>query len=169
MSRSGYCDDIDDQWQFIRWRGAVSSAFKGARGVAFMTEMLAAMDALPERKLIKSALIQEGAVCAIGAVGLARGIDMTGLDPEDPNRVAATFGIAPAMAQEIVYTNDEHLWQKTPEERFTAMRDWLKAEIWNARGCVENPTGAMPHFPWGTFGCWGTHLHYKAVVALSEV
>ena len=51
MSRSGYHDGID-QWDLIRWRGAVASAIRGKRGQAFLREMLDALDALPEPKLI---------------------------------------------------------------------------------------------------------------------
>jgi hypothetical protein len=68
MSRSGYSDDCD-QWDMIRWRGAVASSIRGARGQAFLKEMLAALDALPEPKLIAEELESDGAVCAIGAVG----------------------------------------------------------------------------------------------------
>ena len=110
MSRSGYIDDLDDQWQYIRWRGAVASAFNGRRGQAFLKEMLAALDALPEKVLIAHELqdtTYSGQVCAMGAVGKARGVDMEKLDPEDKETVAGTFGIADAMAAEIAYENDE--------------------------------------------------------------
>lgn len=167
MSRSGYSDDCEDNWANICWRGAVASAMKGARGQAFLNELIVALDALPEKKLIKDDLEAEGAVCAIGAVGKARGIDMTKLDPHESGQVAGAFGIAPAMAQEIVYMNDEWFWKQTPEERFDAMRKWAKDEVWAARGCVENPMGHKQSHR--NFGFWGTHLHYKAVVALNEV
>lgn len=131
MSRSGYNDDIDDHWQLIRWRGAVASAIKGARGQAFLKEMLAAMDALTERRLIATKLEAAGAVCAIGAVGKARGIDMAKIDPKDTEQVARVFGVARAMACEIVYMNDE--WQywntETPEARFARMRKWIEEQI----------------------------------------
>lgn len=83
MSRSGYSEDLDDQWQFIRWRGAVKSAIKGRRGQDFLKEMLAALDALPEKVLIANDLqdtTYSGQVCAIGAVGKARGVDMERLE-----------------------------------------------------------------------------------------
>ncbi|KGC50992.1 hypothetical protein DO66_5867 [Burkholderia pseudomallei] len=35
MSRSGYSDDCGG-WSLIRWRGAVNSAIKGARGQKFL-------------------------------------------------------------------------------------------------------------------------------------
>src|SRR5437879_4918550 len=98
MSRSGYSDDGDNDWGLICWRGAVASAIKGKRGQEFLYEMLHALAALPERKLIANDLEAEGSVCALGAVGKARGIDMKGIDPEDREKVAEVFGIAPALA-----------------------------------------------------------------------
>lgn len=133
MSRSGYSEECDEDWGFIRWRGAVASAIRGKRGQAFLKEILAALDAMSEKRLIANDLEQEGAVCAIGSVGKTRGIDMSSLDPEDYHTVAATFGIARALAQEIVYENDEggpSYWGKeTPEERYTRMRKWIASLI----------------------------------------
>lgn len=152
MSRSGYCEDMDDQWRFIMWRGTVKSAIRGKRGQAFLREMLAAMDALPEKRLVASELEANGQVCAIGSVGLARGVDMSQIDPENYDAVATTFGIAAPLAQEIVYMNDEY-WsfstndqghinhdeagkaiRITPEERFTKMRAWIVRNLSKAEG-----------------------------------
>jgi hypothetical protein len=128
MSRSGYVDDCD-QWDLIRWRGAVNSAIRGKRGQAFLQEMLAALDAMPEKSLIENDLQTEtGEVCAMGAVGLKRGIDMSKVDPEDREQVAEAFGISQAMAAEIAYENDES-WGETPEKRWTRMRKWVVAHI----------------------------------------
>lgn len=131
MSRSGYSDDCyDDDNSGYLYRGAVMSAIRGRRGQAFLKEMLAALDALPEKKLIYGELEQDGAVCAIGAVGKARGVDMTEIDPEDAETVAATFKIAPAMAREVVYENDdEYRVKETPEARFIRMRKWVADQI----------------------------------------
>src|SRR5262245_48117791 len=101
MSRSGYSDDYDsyDQWGHIMWRGAVNSAMRGKRGQAFLKEMLAAMDAMPEKRLIAHELeVEDGAVCAIGTVGKARQVDMSNIDPEDYSTVSGVFNIAEAMA-----------------------------------------------------------------------
>jgi hypothetical protein len=46
MSRPGYCDDTDN-WQFIRWRGAVKRAIRGKRGQEFLRELLAVPDGQP--------------------------------------------------------------------------------------------------------------------------
>lgn len=130
MSRSGYNEDVDNDWRAICYRGAVASAIRGARGQAFLREMLAALDALPEKKLIAGELEEHGAVCAIGAVGKARGIDMSKLDPDEPERVASTFGVAEALAREVVFENDEGCYvTETPEARYMRMRRWIEANI----------------------------------------
>ena len=130
MSRSGYTDDCEG-WDLIRWRGAVNSAIKGARGQAFLKEMLTALDAMPEKKLIAGELAEGDAVCALGAVGKARGVAMDGIDPEDRERVARAFGIAEALAAEIVFENDQDFYysKETPEERFARMRRWIEGQI----------------------------------------
>lgn len=133
MSRSGYNDGWDfDAWATIRWRGAVASAIRGKRGQAFLEETLKAMAALPEHKLVANELETEGAVCALGAVGKARGIDMTGIDPEDRERVAKVFGISEALAAEIVFMNDEATFGETDEQRFERMRRWIESELYDA-------------------------------------
>lgn len=131
MSRSGYSEDCDDDLAAGRWRGRVASAMRGKRGQAFLREMLAALDAMPEKRLVAEVLEGvDGAVCAIGSVGKARGIDMSDIDPEDYGKVAATFGIAEPMAQEIVYMNDEYWdWKITPESRFEKVRAWIVSSI----------------------------------------
>ncbi len=131
MSRSGYSDD-HDQWEMIRWSGAVQKALAGKRGQAFLKEMLEALDGLPEKVLVESALEENGAVCAIGAVGMARGVDMAPLDPECSWAIAKAFGIANAMVCEIEFQNDEAVgyWStETPEQRFVRMRAWVVGKI----------------------------------------
>jgi hypothetical protein len=132
MSRSGYDDGCDDGWAMIRYRGAVKSAIRGRRGQAFLRDLLATLDAMPEKKLIEGELETPDGVCALGALGRARGIEMKGLDPEDAEHVAAVFGVAPALAREIVYENDEvGYWPKeTPEARFTRLRAWVASCLW---------------------------------------
>lgn len=130
MSRSGYSDDYENDWQWICWHGAVKRAFRGKRGQAFLKEMLEALDALPEKRLISYELIEEGEVCALGSVGLRRNMDLSMLDPEDYKHIANTFGIARAMAQEIMYMNDECCFDiETPEHRWQRMRNWITSEI----------------------------------------
>jgi hypothetical protein len=132
MSRSGYTEDDGDgdQWGWIRWRGAVASAIRGKRGQAFLREMLASMEALPEPKLVAMELEADGQVCAIGSVGRARGIDMSKIDPEDYSRVATVFGINEKLAQEIVWMNDDAgPWKETDDQRFERMRRWVTRNL----------------------------------------
>lgn len=100
---------------------------------AFLKEMLAALDAMPVQKLVAGELVEDdGSVCALGAIGNARGLEMKGVDPEDRERVAALFGIAPAMAAEIVYMNDEGWYwidRNDSSERFSRMRQWVANQI----------------------------------------
>lgn len=132
MGRSNYSEDWDEDGKGGLYRGAVERALKGRRGQAFLKEMLAAMDALPEPKLIEGELVQDGAACAIGTVALARKIDVSGLDPEDAETIAKTFGIAPALVREIEFENDDDFCfsvNETPEKRFIRMRKWIESQI----------------------------------------
>jgi hypothetical protein len=128
MSRSGYTDECDG-WDLIRWRGAVKSAIRGKRGQEFLRETLAALDAMPEKKLAKEVLVAGGEVCAMGATAQARGLDMSGVDEYDREAVARRLGISEALAAEIAYENDEGRWNETPEQRWNRMRDWVQSLI----------------------------------------
>ena len=141
MSRSGYCDDVEDNWRHICWRGAVTSAINGKRGQAFLMELAAAMDAMPVKRLVTEELQADGEFCTLGVVGAARNLDMSAIDPDDAEVVAEKFGLAEAMVREIVYENDEYFgsykWvdgeqkyvRETPEERWARMRKWVDSQI----------------------------------------
>lgn len=171
MSRSGYHDfDGDDPLAEGRWRAAMSAAIRGARGQRFLTDLRDAMDAMPQRRLISGALVEpDGEVCAIGSVGVRRGVDMsTLLKPDDVDQedwdsdwecdaeqhadtLAAMFDIAPCLAREVMYRNDEcdqwhHAetgavihsyrgqappirYEDTPEERWERMRTWVAKQL----------------------------------------
>jgi hypothetical protein len=129
MSRSNYSDACDG-WELIRWRGAVQSAMRGARGQAALKELLAALDAMPEKALIANELEHEDAYCALGVLGKARGVSMMDLDPEESDEVAARFHLAPAMVKEIVFENDEGWYgSELPEQRWRRMRTWVESQI----------------------------------------
>lgn len=146
MSRSGYIDDWDDYLALGRYRGQVKSAIRGKRGQAFLRELAAAMDAMPDKELIAQDLINEyGDCCTIGVVCKARELDVSKVDPEEPESVGALVGISRQMAAEIAYENDEcsrlhkdesGKWrQETPSERWQRMRKWVEANI-----SKEHPT-----------------------------
>lgn len=131
MSRSGYRDSCD-YWELIRWRGAVASATRGARGQAMLRELLAALDAMPVKELIGDSFVEEGGkVCALGALGAARGLDMSGSQEWDGDTVASKFGIATALAAEIMYENDEASWwcNEDPAVRWNRMHLWVVSQI----------------------------------------
>jgi hypothetical protein len=136
MSRSGYSDDYDDEIPGCLWRQAVRRATTGYRGQHLLRKLRDALDAMPVKRLITDAIQDEnGEVCALGA-----------LDPKAPKYkgdeddfgdhardLADHFGIAHALAAEIVYMNDEwNNWRsnnETPEQRWTRMRAWVESQI----------------------------------------
>lgn len=128
MSRSGYNEDCGG-WDLVRWRGAVNSATIGTRGQTLLKDMLVALDAMPIKKLVHGELEADGNYCALGVLGKARGIDLQKINPKDYDSVSKIFDIAPALAREIVYENDEGWYRDTPESRWRRMRNWVSAQI----------------------------------------
>ncbi|MDR7283530.1 hypothetical protein J2X84_002354 [Pseudomonas corrugata] len=141
MSRSGYSDDCGG-WGLICWRGAVRSALKGKRGQAFLLELRDAMDAMPDKRLVTDTLEADGQFCTLGVIGAKRGLDMESIDSHCRESVSQAFGIAEAMAAEIVFENDEHpghyendsegrgRWvAESPERRWHRMRTWVESNI----------------------------------------
>lgn len=139
MSRSGYTDDCDDVLAHGRWRGRVASALRGRRGQALLRDLIAALDAMPEKKLIASKLTgADGCHCALGAVAELRGIDTAPIEfSDDPDEygygtdqarpVATALNIPASLACEIMFVNDDEWgWRdnETPEHRWKRMREW---------------------------------------------
>ena len=134
MSRSSYSDEWNG-WDSIMWGWRVASAIRGKRGQKFLRELRDALDAMPVKELIAGELVDDGECCAIGCLAQARGIDVSGIDPEDAERVAATFDIAEPLAREVVYENDEFgEWTPKgrvddPARRWEYMRKWVERRI----------------------------------------
>jgi hypothetical protein len=130
MSRSGYTIDYADNWQTVMWRGRVASAIRGKRGQAMLRELLDALDAMPDKRLITEELVTDGSYCTLGVLGQKRGLDMTSIDPDEYDQVSTAFNIAEALAREIVFMNDEAGYHdETPEGRWIRMRKWVVAQI----------------------------------------
>lgn len=140
MSRSGYSEDCEN---IGLYRGAVDRALNGKRGQAFLREMLVALDAMPVKELEESVLVGErGEVCAMGSVCKARGIDTSDVDEYDRDAVGELLSVAPSLAAEIAYENDEcapyvydtrgRARRETPAERWTRMRAWCASNIRSA-------------------------------------
>lgn len=129
MSRSGYSDEPDNYLSYGRWRGQVASAIRGERGQGLLRELAEALDAMPVKRLVAYELEKNGEVCALGCVGVKRGVDMKKLDPEDPRGIADAFGVARQLVQEIEYVNDEEADYLTPEQRWRHIRDWVARNL----------------------------------------
>jgi hypothetical protein len=130
MSRSGYSDDYDDDGKMGLYRGAVERAIRGKRGQRLLREMGTALDTMAVKELAANVIVEEGQVCALGSVAVARGMKLDNLDIEDPDDVAKAFGIARALAAEIAYENDEGAYRsETPAERWKRMREWVNDQL----------------------------------------
>lgn len=128
MSRCGYSDDLD-ALDLGRWRGQVTSAIRGKRGQKFFADLVAALDAMPEKRLIRGELEDNEGVCALGAIGKARGVNLDHIDTEDYDRLGEVFDIAHQLAQETMYINDEWGRRGTPEERWSLVREWAGKQL----------------------------------------
>jgi hypothetical protein len=89
--------------------------------------MLAALDALPHKRLIAYEIEKDGDVCALGSVARARSLDATSLDPYDHEGLGKVFDIPSKLVQEIEFIND--YWWGTPEDRFIGVRKWVIQQI----------------------------------------
>ncbi len=128
MERSNYSEDCDG-WELIRWRGAVASAMRGRRGQAFLRELVATLESMPNKRLIAGELQRGVDVCALGAVGVRRCINMSEINPNNYNKLAELFGIAPALVREMSYENDDGPWNSTPGRRHAYVVNWARAAI----------------------------------------
>lgn len=136
-NRAGYSED-GDEWDFIRWRGAVKSALHGKRGQRFLKDAARVLDTLPEHKLAQGEFEDAGEYCLLGAVAVSSGMDVSGLNYEDTKSLAVTFNISEAMVKEIMYVNDNCVMDEREycalrnfdstnygEKRWRLMRDWV--------------------------------------------
>ena len=109
MSRSGlFEDDGEDHLAHGRWRGAVASAIRGKRGQAFLRELADALDAMPNKWLVGGELQSEdGCHCTLGVIAHKRGLEVSSMDVDDYDYIAASLGVNVKIAQEIMWENDE--------------------------------------------------------------
>jgi len=140
MSRSGYTDDPEN---LELYRASVRRAMAGKRGQKTLRDLLDALDAMPIKELGSGTFQRGTCPCTLGALALHRGVDVSDLEPaeygpdeyaEVDNRAAgARFDIAPSMAAEIMFMNDEAEWEaELPEERWARMRAWAVNNIRDA-------------------------------------
>jgi len=140
VNRSGYSDDYDGG-HYELYRASVERSLKGKRGQAFLREMVAALEAMPEKELSAGRLVDEhGDCCALGAVALRRypreTVEMLDLDAYDSGRMSDVFGISESMAREIAWLNDEGVTYdalkegETPDQhRHRTVLAWAKRHL----------------------------------------
>jgi hypothetical protein len=131
MSRSNYSDDLDPL-ALGRWRAQVKHATEGKRGQKFFRDLVAALDALPEKKLAAAHLeTTGGTVCALGALGRLRGVQLAELDTYDHEQLGEAFNIASQLAAETMYQNDDEwsIRRATDEDRWRHVRDWAARQV----------------------------------------
>ena len=111
------------------------SQLRSKKGQAFLREILGALDALPEKKLIGDAIAKDGCTCGLGALAVQRrvaagedrdavlaelaaiNVDTTSadFDGEDMHDWAARVMDAPVyLACEIASLNDMKEWERVP-------------------------------------------------------
>lgn len=134
MSRSGYTDDYDEFTEL--YRGAVRKAMKGKRGQAFFRDLRTALDVLPVKRLIYGTLRDAvtGEVCTLGAIGIMRNVKLPIVDSDDCGEssrlLGQLFNIAPSLAAEVQYMNDEASYTtETPEARYTRVSQWVDEQL----------------------------------------
>lgn len=136
MSRSGYieCDGYDEALANL-YRGRVARSITGKRGQRALIDFIHALDAMPEKKLVKDSFRKGCGVCSLGALASHRGVDVSDLEPYvdesdgwvgkvDNVEVGKRLDISKSMAAEVMYENDEFVYSETEEERWSRMRRW---------------------------------------------
>jgi hypothetical protein len=144
MSRSGYTEDYGEEFnnQLEFYRKAVDRAIWGKRGQVFLKDMLAALDALPNKRLVQYEFeTEEGDVCALGSVARVKGVEVPKGDFGDDDGMSINahalgrkLNIAECLVREIMFENDElgsyyAGRDETPEDRFIRMRAWVASHI----------------------------------------
>lgn len=133
--RSGYTDDCEN---VALYRNSVALAIRGKRGQAMLRKMADAMDAMPVKELITGDLRNEDGCCAIGTIcPNPPGWDSMTMDQkyghdvsEDHEYVSSVLNIAPCLAAEVMFINDEAgPYKETPAKRWSRVRKWIEWQL----------------------------------------
>lgn len=154
--RINYSDEEDFPGQFALFEANCRRSMRGKAGQRELRELEASLLALPEKRLIKDALTDDGGgVCAIACYARHKGVDVLKCDPEDESdEVGIEAGMPRLVAWSVVGQNDIHLdtvWEvadgplnrwgatyhggialvrdMTPEERYEKMLAWVRAHL----------------------------------------
>lgn len=141
MSRSGY-EDWDDNNQANLYRGNVQRAIDGQRGQKFLRELLSALDGMEDKRLCPNDFRNsDGHFCTLGVMAQAKGIktdDLGIYDGVDVELLGKRFNIAPCLAAEIMYLNDEYFVRSTnwitgepiAQDENSLVQRWQKMREW---------------------------------------
>jgi hypothetical protein len=154
--RLNYSDEEDYPGQFALWDANCRRSLNGKVGQRELRELEAALLALPSKRLIHGALVDdEGGVCAIACYARYKGVDLSRFDPEwESDEVGVAAGMPRLVAWRVVELNDDLLdtvwavadgplnrWDATykggiplvrdmtPEERYAAVLAWVRAQL----------------------------------------
>ena len=130
--RINYSDEEDWPGQFELWQGNCERSLRGRQGQQELKELKAALLALPDKSLLYKTLYdEEGGVCAVGAYGRHKGLDLTKFDVDsETDEVGIEAGMPKLVAWKVVEMNDI-LFDRTftPEQRYEGMLAWVESKI----------------------------------------
>lgn len=147
MSRTDAFDgDVDEKFPAHLWDSWYSRSLKGKRGQKNLRDFIAALDAMPEKRLIADAEVEKhpvddereyevAGVCAVACFAASRGEDPRWFGGEEDSDIFTTAelgknaGLSWTMAWEMARANDDVFSDSTPEERWQKMRDWAVARL----------------------------------------
>lgn len=128
-SRVNYSDEEDYPGQSGLFQANCDRSLRGKKGQAELRELKAALLALPEKYLLGNLLYDDaGGVCAIGAYGKYKGVNLATFDPEegDHDEVGIAGGMPRLVAWKVVEMNDIELETAKPEQRYRRMLAWIE-------------------------------------------
>jgi len=123
------------------WQSMYQRSTRGKKGQRNLHDFIAALDAMPEKRLIRDAEVEKlydeekdeyvvVGVCAVACFAAAKGGDARYFGEEDDSDIFSTaelgksYGLSWTMAWEMARANDGTFAGLTPQERWQAMRDW---------------------------------------------
>jgi len=154
--RLNYCDDEDFPGQFMLWQANCHRSVNGKKGQAFLRRVEAALLAMPEKRLIREAIVEaDGDVCALGSVAVHEGKEVSPELDYDPEDFGMKLGAPRLVAWRLVEINDiqcdyDYLTAQgplpinrggfsgagysvrvnvTPEERYERVLAWVRSQL----------------------------------------
>lgn len=150
MSR--FCEGDGENPIQYAWTGNVERICRGKRGQKILRELVGALLALPERRLIHGYLQKDGEVCAIGALAKYRGMDLSQYDSgeEGTHEVGNDLGLGYMLKWQIgaendLYCSPLHQWTR----RITLDVPITDDKAWRWGGLLRAPLTIHAEIPSG--------------------